>query len=139
MTKLDSGIEMVTANALAYGDQILLDCGTVAEVRGTEMAGSKDHLRINLRSRSPIICHGYWRPMIRRVHKADRNRQHDPDRGCYHCFAFTRQGGGCKPLNRVVSERDFVPKTAPEDCPPRVEGARVEAWGGIILTRKTDG
>ena len=137
--KLDSGIEMVSGNALAHGDRILLDDGAEAEVRyTTNHGGSKDHLVIHLRERAPVRVHGYWRPIFRRTRKASRKRERDPDRGCYHCLAFDRPYAMCVPLWRHFDGTAANP--APADCPIRTEG-QVKAPGGVIikLRRKPDG
>jgi hypothetical protein len=128
-------IEMVSAGKLAQGDRIILDDGREAEVRGTEMGGSKDRHRINLRDRAPLIVLGYWRPIFRRSFKAKRERERDPDRGCFHCHVFDRDRAECRVLRVWVDGAATDP--APTDCPIRTEG-RVEApySGGIVVIRK---
>ena len=135
MVKLDSGIEMVSGNSLAQGDRIFVDDGSEAEVTyTTNHGGSKSHLVIHLRERPPIRVYGYWRQIFRRTHKASRDRERDPDRGCYHCLVFDRGVSMCRPLVRQLYARE----PAPPDCPIRTEG-QVRGPGGVVIKlRKKD-
>lgn len=125
-------VELVSALDLAQGDRILLDSGEEVEVAFTSQARcSKDSIRIHLRGRAPVRMHGYWRAIVRRSYTAARERERDPDRGCYHCHAFNREFQACRG-NGVFKRFGCAPKPAPPECPLRTDG-QVRGPGGLII------
>jgi len=69
MTEPDA-FDLVSLNELKPGDYIILDDGSEIMVRGTDTEGcTKSRCRLLLKGRPPIVVEGYWRKIVRRLHR----------------------------------------------------------------------
>lgn len=72
-------IKLVSVNELKNGDWILLDDGSVRQVKWLGTGGHKDQMCIHLRAAQPLYVNGYWEPFIRMIGFSEPGRPMIPN------------------------------------------------------------
>lgn len=76
---MELNIKLVSGNELKNGDWIILDDGSVRQVKWTGMGSHMDQMCIRLRAAQPLYVNGYWERFMRMIGFSEPGRPMIPN------------------------------------------------------------